>query len=194
MSDTRSALRQQLLSARQTWSATPAAAQAQADLHAQVLRVLTELEPQCLGLYWPIRGEFNPRDVALTFQASLGGPSALSLALPWATKARDGQAASMGYRVWDGSEPTTRDECGIPCPEGPPADPDVVLVPCVGFTPEGYRLGYGAGYFDRYMAAHPHTTAVGLAWAEAQLPPGSFSPAPHDQALMLIVTPAGVMG
>lgn len=194
MSDTRSALRQQLLSARQTWAATPAAAQAQADLHAHLLRVLTELEPQCLGLYWPIRGEFNPRDVALAFQASLGGPAALPLALPWATKAGEGQAPGMRYRLWDGQEPSTRDECGIPCPEGAPADPDVVLVPCVGFTPEGYRLGYGAGYFDRYMAAHPHTTAVGLAWAEAQLPPGSFSPAPHDQPLMLIVTPSGVVG
>lgn len=194
MSDTRSALRQQLLQARQTWSTTAAAIQAQADLQAHVLRLLDELEPQCLGLYWPIRGEFNPRDAALAFQASMGGPGALTLALPWARKAQGDQPATMSYRRWDGQEPTTTDECGIACPDSAPAEPDVLLVPCVGFTREGFRLGYGAGYFDRYMDKHPHVTAVGVAWSEAELPPGSITPAAHDQPLMLIVTPQGVVG
>lgn len=194
MSDKRIALRQQLLQARKAWHATAAAAHAQADLQRHLLAVLGELEPQCLGLYWPIRGEFNPRDAALALQTTLGGPGALGLALPWAYKAAPGAASHMDYRCWDGADPTTRDECGIPSPDSAQAAPDVLLVPCVGFTRSGHRLGYGAGYFDAYLATHPHVTAVGVAWAEAELPPGSFEPAAHDQALMLIVTPQGVVG
>ena len=38
-------------------------------------------------------------------------------------------------------------------PEGDP-EPDLILVPCVGATPDGKRLGNGAGYFDRYLAGH----------------------------------------
>lgn len=46
---------------------------------------------------------------------------------------------------------------GIPEPpdtaeDGP--EPDLILVPCVGATPDGKRLGNGAGYYDRYMDEH----------------------------------------
>ena len=74
--------------------------------------------------------------------------------------------------------------------EGAEVVPDVVLVPCVGFTAEGFRLGYGGGYFDRWMAAHPHATAVGVAWAGSEV---SFAPEPHDQPLLVIVTERGVV-
>ena len=32
--------------------------------------VLAQLEPDCLGLYWPMKGEFNPRDAARTAQSA----------------------------------------------------------------------------------------------------------------------------
>lgn len=194
----RKALRQQLLQAREAWSAGEAAAQAQSQLSRHLQDLLQELEPNCLGLYWPIRGEFNPRPVALALQGQLNVP----LALPWAFKAdTQGKAKSatpggahMEYRAWDGSEPATKDECGIPSPAGAKASPDVLLVPCVGYTASGFRLGYGGGYFDRYMAAHPHVTAVGVAWGEALVLDEQLVPQPHDQPLMLIVTPEGVLG
>jgi 5,10-methenyltetrahydrofolate synthetase len=189
MPPTRSALRHALLSAREAWAASPDAIPAQADLHAHLARVLAQLEPACLGLYWPVRGEFNPMPAALEAKAALN----CILALPWATKAVQGSAASMTFRRWDGSEPATRDECGIPSPDTPPAPPDVVLVPCVGFTQGGVRLGYGGGYFDRWLAAHPHVTAIGVAWDEALLDDEAFEPQPHDVPMTLIVTPGGVV-
>ena len=48
------------------------------------------------------------------------------------------------------------------------------------------------GYFDRYMAAHPHVTAVGVAWDDAQVDAADFQAQQHDQPLMLIVTPSGL--
>ena len=70
--------------------------------------------------------------------------------------------------------------------------PDVVLVPCVGFTGAGYRLGYGGGYFDRWLAAHPHVVAVGVAWSVAELDPATFAAQPHDLPLAFVVTERGV--
>lgn len=189
-SASRHALRQALLQARQAWSTTEQASRDQAALHTHLLEVLLQLEPECLGLYWPIRGEFNPRPAALEAQTSLN----CRLALPWATKKDSPQGVTMGYRVWTGEAFSTVDGCGIPCPDTPPTTPDVVLVPCVGFTPGGLRLGYGGGYFDRWLAAHPHVTAVGLAWREAALSEEALRAEAHDHALALVVTPDGVAG
>jgi 5,10-methenyltetrahydrofolate synthetase len=113
-----------------------------------------------------------------------------ALALPWARK---GPQPAMSYKLWDGQPPTEQDDCGIPAASGRPAEPDVLLVPCVGFTRAGVRLGYGGGYFDRYMAAHPHVTAIGLAWSEAELSEAQLPAQAHDQPLMIIVTPEGVI-
>ena len=99
----------------------------------------------------------------------------------------------MHYRDWDGEQPTQSDECGIPTSTGEPVLPDVVLVPCLGYTRRGFRLGYGGGYFDRWLAAHPQVTAVGVAWSVGELDDEGFAARSHDVPLTLIVTEAGVV-
>ena len=43
----------------------------------------------------------------------------------------------------------------IPVPDGTEIlVPDVAIVPMNAFDAQGYRLGYGGGYFDRTLAAH----------------------------------------
>ncbi len=140
--------------------------------------------PECLGVYWPLRGEFDVP--AWLGEGSLVG---VGLALPFALR----EPIQMHYRAWDGSAPALRDECGIPSVGGSLVVPDVVLVPCLGFTRSGFRLGFGAGYFDRWLAAHPQVTAVGVAWSLSELPDEAWQPQPHDQALMVIVTEHGVV-
>jgi 5,10-methenyltetrahydrofolate synthetase len=176
----RASLRRRLLDARQAWATTEAASQAQAALEARLWAVLEQLEPHCLGVYWPIQGEFNPRNIACQAMRTWG----TRLALPDASKS----PVSMQFVLWDGGEPGRRDACGIPTGTGSPIVPDVILVPCVGFTDSGHRLGYGGGYFDRYLASHPEATAIGVAWASARLPAAALHPQAHDQALMAIVT------
>ncbi|HET8870547.1 MAG TPA: 5-formyltetrahydrofolate cyclo-ligase, partial [Aquabacterium sp.] len=145
-----------------------------------------QLEPTCLGLYWPMQGEFNPRSLALIAARQWR----CQLALPYARK----NPVDMHFRLWQGTEPDIQDECKIPSTSGKPVEPDVILVPCVGFTEEGWRLGYGGGYFDRYLAAHPGATTIGVAWQQGQVDALALQPQAHDQALMAVVTETQVYG
>jgi 5-formyltetrahydrofolate cyclo-ligase len=176
----RAALRQRLLQARQAWANTPAFAEAQRSVHTQLMHALEQLEPSCLGVYWPLPGEFNPREAATQAKALWR----CSLALPFAHKTH----REMQFLPWDGMPPTQQDECGIPTGQGQAVVPDIILVPCVGFTAEGHRLGYGGGYFDRYLAAHPEITTIGLAWEIGRLTSMVLKPLDHDQPLVGVIT------
>lgn len=183
--EARKALRQNLLARRDEFVGGPQGAAANGALARSLSSILIDLEPELLGVYWPIRSEFNA-------PALLAADTLLAtcpLALPFARK----QPVQMHYRRWNGTAPTLRDECGIFTSEGAPAVPDVVLVPCLGFTRAGFRLGYGGGYFDRWLAQHPDVTSVGVAWSVGELDAASFEPRAHDQALTLIVTELGAV-
>lgn len=71
--------------------------------------------------------------------------------------------------------------CGIPEPvdDGPVADDPtaLVLMPGLTFDPQGHRLGYGGGFYDRFLAAEPHPT-IALCY-EFQLFP-LLETQPHD--------------
>lgn len=183
--EARKALRQTLLAQRDEFVGGPHGAAADGALASALSSVLIDLEPELLGVYWPIRSEFN----APAMLAADTLLATLPLALPFARK----QPVEMHYRRWNGVAPTLRDECGIFSSDGAPAVPDVVLVPCLGFTREGFRLGYGGGYFDRWLAKHPDVTAIGVAWSVGELDAGAFEPQTFDQALTLIVTEHGVV-
>ena len=70
--------------------------------------------------------------------------------------------------------------------------PDILFVPLVGFTPDLDRLGQGGGHYDRWLAEHPPTLAVGLAW-DAQMC-DSLPTEPHDRPLDAVVTPTRIYG
>ena len=70
--------------------------------------------------------------------------------------------------------------------------PEVLFMPLVGFTARGDRLGQGGGYYDRYLAAHPQTLAIGMAWDVQEVP--ELPTELHDIRLSAIVTPTRVLG
>lgn len=43
---------------------------------------------------------------------------------------------------------------------------DLILVPALAFDQERFRLGYGKGHFDRFLAGHPTITTVGIGFRE----------------------------
>ena len=79
-----------------------------------------------------------------------------------------------------------------PLADAPVSDPDVLIVPLVGFTAEGERLGQGGGHYDRWLATRPDVTAIGLAW-DCQLVE-TLPTEPHDRRLDALVTPTRMYG
>lgn len=87
--------------------------------------------------------------------------------------------------VWDIPEPDP-----ARCREVALADVDFALVPALAVDRSGYRLGYGAGYFDKLLAgrkARPYcVTALPAAFVVESLPHE-----PHDVAVDLVMSEAG---
>lgn len=42
----------------------------------------------------------------------------------------------------------------------------IVIVPGLAFTPEGFRLGYGGGYYDRYLGRYKTLSNIGVCFSE----------------------------
>lgn len=150
---------------------------------AQLDRLLEGHAADILAVYWPIRGEPDLR----TWYEKLRQTGHL-LALPAVVARRK----PLEFRPWHAQEDLVRDALGIPCPPGPAiVEPDLIVMPCVAFNMQGYRLGAGGGYYDRTLAAldgRPMT--VGIAYERQRL--DSFTPAAHDVPLDAIVTEEAV--
>jgi len=65
-------------------------------------------------------------------------------------------------------------------------DMDVVIVPGLGFTREGARLGRGAGYFDRLLAKADRVIKIGICYREQLLK--SIPTMAHDVRMNFVVT------
>lgn len=64
---------------------------------------------------------------------------------------------------------------------------DIVIVPGVAFTRAGARLGYGGGYYDRYLPRCTRAKILALAFPEQIVE--HLATEEHDLRLPLIITP-----
>ena len=116
----------------------------------------------------------------------------LTLSLPVVAR-RD---APLEFRAWTPDTPMQEGAYGIlePQSELAPA-PDLILVPTLGYTRQGDRVGYGKGYYDRTLAALKAAghacTCIGVAWACGDLSSQPYAPAAHDVRLDAIITDKG---
>lgn len=73
--------------------------------------------------------------------------------------------------------------------------PDIMLIPTLGFTRTGDRLGYGKGYYDRTLAQlqekNHEVITIGIGWAVGDLSTYNYTPAEHDQPLHSVLTDKG---
>ncbi|WP_332670600.1 5-formyltetrahydrofolate cyclo-ligase [Aromatoleum sp.] len=153
-------------------------------IEAHLGALVTRLAPSVLAFCWPYRGEPDLR-AWMTRWLAHGDCRARTAALPVVLE----KAAPMVFRKWTPGMELSFDRHGIPHPpEGDAIVPDVVLVPCNAFDADGYRLGYGGGYFDRTLAGID-PVAVGVGFESGRI--DTAHPQPHDRPMDWIVTEAG---
>ena len=115
-------------------------------LSMHLLRWLGERDVSRLGFYRPIRSEPDLTGPLIKWKDSEPGRC---LCVPVIDDCR---TKTMHYALWS-SDAVRIGSYGIEEPiEDYSVEPEVILVPCVGVTREGYRLGNGGGYFDRWLA------------------------------------------
>jgi len=97
------------------------------------------LKGKFIGIYWPLKDEIDIR-----FIKEINNQK---VALPSCSKTE-----GISYRHWSNNQ-LELDANNIPAPKLEkainPNDIAILLVPAIAIDQEGYRLGYGGGYFDR---------------------------------------------
>ena len=144
-----------------------------------------------IGGYAPIRGEI---DLTPVWQAAVA--SGKSYALPCTvTGAAEGR---MVFRAMTDFTPDALVPGRFGIPEPPdtaitlrPSDWEggLLIVPALGFDEGGFRVGYGGGYYDRYiadlMAAGVTLTTVGAVYAACRVP--QLPHEAHDRPVNLLL-------
>ena len=179
LAERKSAARKEAFARRR--SADPSLAEAA----NQYLEAAVRAAPGTLvSAYWPIRTEIDPRPAikALADSHVVGLPIVTGDGRPLAFR-RWLPGAEMEVGAFGAEIPTTREE----------VVPEILIIPLAAFTDDGYRLGYGGGFYDRTLEelrARGEVTAIGFAYSIQRVK--SLPLEPTDQPLDIIVTEIGL--
>jgi 5-formyltetrahydrofolate cyclo-ligase len=178
--DAKAALRQEAIALR---DALPADARKVAAEAIAARRFPLAIAPSTIiSGFMPLKSEINP--LPLIQKLAEAGAR---LALP----AIAGRGKPLIMRAWEFGAPLDRGQWGIrePKPDAPEVEPDILLVPLLAFDRAGYRIGYGAGYYDmtiHQLRARKSVTAIGIAFAAQEVP--KIPTTPRDERLDLVLT------
>ncbi len=108
----------------------------------------------------------------------------------------DGELEPRSYRPGDAMTATTFG--ALEPAQGAPIDPreiDAIVVPAVAFDRDGSRVGYGGGFYDRFLSrTRSDAVRIGIAFGCQLLPPGEVLPsAGFDLRVDIVVTETGVL-
>jgi 5-formyltetrahydrofolate cyclo-ligase len=136
-----------------------------------------------LAFCWPIKGEYDARHLARTLRSR----GALTC-LPVVVKAK----SPLIFREWHPGVEMVKGALDIPYPvNSAEIVPEAVLLPMNGWDMQGYRLGYGAGFFDRTLASlAKRPLTIGVTYELAKL--DTIHPQEWDIPLDYVVTERGV--
>jgi 5-formyltetrahydrofolate cyclo-ligase len=143
--------------------------------------VLARIPPAArIALYIAV-GTEAPTDRFAEFLVARGHP----LCLPRITTAA---TATMDFAAWSPEDAMEIGPLRIPqpVPDAAAVVPDVLFVPLLGFDGALNRMGQGAGYYDRALAANPTALRIGLAWSVQRVE--ALPVEPWDMPMHVILT------
>lgn len=145
------------------------------------------LSGKAVACYWPLAGELNT--VPLMEELAQRG---VAVCLPVVEK----PDAPLIFRAFKPGDALIEGYSGTktPAPSAKIVVPDILCVPLVAFDRAGYRLGYGAGFYDRTLdelRKKKEILAVGFAYAVQQVEIVPHEG--HDMRLDWVVTERGAM-
>ena len=138
-----------------------------------------------VSAYWPIRSEIDPRPLLFALHEAgcrMALPAVVDGTLEFRELTRTGELEPAGFG-------TSAPKAGAPV-----LDPDIVLTPLAAFDGAGNRIGYGAGHYDRALAAMRGRARdpllVGLAYAAQEVE--AVPAEPHDVPLDGVLCETGM--
>ncbi|MGC1408607.1 MAG: 5-formyltetrahydrofolate cyclo-ligase [Acetobacteraceae bacterium] len=171
-------VRQRMLAAREAWD-PPACGAA---LAGHVLREMAPPVGAVVSGFWPMGQELDIRPLLLVLHER-GHP----IVLPETPK----RGNPLIFRLWHPGAVMVPERFGTSRPDGAVTVPDFLLVPLLAFDQRGYRVGYGAGYYDRTLAGLPGRSRLGVAYAAQEL--DEVPAGPYDERLDAVATERGVI-
>jgi 5,10-methenyltetrahydrofolate synthetase len=141
------------------------------------------LARQRVAFCWPIKNEYDARHFARTLRG-LGALTALPVVIA--------PKSPLAFREWHPGVELAKGALDIPYPlHSREIVPDAVLLPMNGWDSKGYRLGYGAGFFDRTLASlTKKPVVIGVSYEQARL--DTIHPQAWDIPVDYLVTERGV--
>ncbi len=138
--------------------------------------------PTVVSGFWPIKDEIDIRPLMVELHRR-----GCQLALPVV----QGRDKPLLFRAWRPGDPLERGVFGTlqPSAKRETLEPEALIVPMLACDKEGWRLGYGGGFYDRTLAglrARRRVTAVGVGF-NAQLV-DDVPHGPDDQRLDWLLT------
>ena len=138
--------------------------------------------PTTVSGFWPIREEIDIRPLLVEF-ANEG----CQLALPVV----QGKGKPLLFRAWRPGDPLEAGVFGTlqPSAKHEVVEPDALIVPLLACDDDGWRLGYGGGFYDRTLAdlrARKKIIAVGVGFDDQLVP--EVPRGPGDQRVDWLLT------
>lgn len=152
-------------------------------IDAHLERSFPGLGARRVAFCWPIKSEYDARHFAKTLR-DRGALTALPVVVA--------PQQPLAFREWHPGVELAKGALDIPFPvNSREVQPDAVLLPMNGWDAKGYRLGYGAGFFDRTLASlAKRPVVIGASYEQARL--DTIHPQPWDVPVDYLVTERGV--
>ena len=153
--------------------------------NSRIYNFLKKYKKNKIGGYFPINYEIDCLEILKKLSKKN-----FQISLPIMKKNNQ-----MDFFSWDFNQPLTINDFGIPEPTSSKITyPDIFLVPIVGFDKNLYRLGYGGGFYDRYIEKieiKKKVFKVGFAFSFQELKEVPVNN--YDKKLDLIITERGLI-